>query len=311
MPGRISTVLRRLESLRRSMARGPPAGSSSSWRRWEDPGLARASEVRRLHEILCFLRAYPDSPAVLAGVERILSAFGRRRDLRRHRAALADTGIAGTEIRFRFFAPMAAWLARRWPDRLRVDWGKLSRTDRIRDLPAAPGPLRRDAGAGRVRPGIAGVAAAPEGRQGNRRRLSHPADRGPEGGFLPPGGALRFTLDVPRWLLRPKGNAVAHPGAAPSFSGGLRPDGTLAPPPPLPEEALRPPLALRAAGPRERRHSSTWRGRRWSPASGTWMSSPTPAPGRAAGGYGGRGSSSPAWSAAGKAPSCWSRSTAS
>jgi hypothetical protein len=78
----------------------------------------------KLHEALCFLRAYPDDRAVLEQVERMLAAFERRADLRRHAAALADSGIAGTAIRFRFFSPTAQWLARHWPDRLRVDWGE-------------------------------------------------------------------------------------------------------------------------------------------------------------------------------------------
>jgi len=87
--------------------------------------LARASlrsarEVERLHEALCFLRAYPDDARVLAAVERMLARFDRRGDLRRHRDALADTGIAGTGIRYCFFWPALAWLVRRWPDRVEL-----------------------------------------------------------------------------------------------------------------------------------------------------------------------------------------------
>ena len=75
----------------------------------------------RVHEILCFLRAYPDDARLLAEVERALAAFTRRRDVARHREALADSGIEGTSIRYRFFWSMARWLARDWPDRLRFD----------------------------------------------------------------------------------------------------------------------------------------------------------------------------------------------
>jgi len=83
--------------------------------------LARAADVHRLHEALCFLRAYPGSAEVLAVVEPMLAHFGSRADLRRHRGALADSGIAGTAIRYRFFAGQAQWLAGRWPERLRLD----------------------------------------------------------------------------------------------------------------------------------------------------------------------------------------------
>jgi len=98
--------------------------------------LARADlpshrEVFRLHELACFWRAYPDDADLLARIERMLAGFAQRPDLRRHAHRLADTGIAGTEIRFRFFAPMALWLARHWPRSLRVDWGAFEDEERL------------------------------------------------------------------------------------------------------------------------------------------------------------------------------------
>lgn len=84
--------------------------------------LGTAREVLALHEALCFLAAYPDDGRVLDTVRRMLIAFERRPDLRRHRKALANSGIAGTETSFPFFAATAAWLARRHPGHLRVDW---------------------------------------------------------------------------------------------------------------------------------------------------------------------------------------------
>jgi len=91
--------------------------------------LGSAASVLRLHELLCLMRAYPGDAEVLARVESMLERFDRRADLRDHRAALADSGIAGTEIRYRFFAGQAQWLANRWPDRLRLD-----RSDRDAEL---------------------------------------------------------------------------------------------------------------------------------------------------------------------------------
>ena len=75
-----------------------------------------------LHERACVARAYPESPAALAAAKRTLASFSRRRDLRRHAEALADTGIAGTPIHYRFFWPMARWLAVRHPSLLTIDW---------------------------------------------------------------------------------------------------------------------------------------------------------------------------------------------
>jgi hypothetical protein len=90
-------------------------------RQLERTPLGSARRVARLHELLGFLRAYPDDARVLEQVERMLAGFPRRADLRQHRAALADTGLAGTTVRYRFFWPTARWLAHRWPDRLRLD----------------------------------------------------------------------------------------------------------------------------------------------------------------------------------------------
>ena len=87
--------------------------------------------VMRLHEQLCFMHAYPDDPKVLAQVAGMLKGFARRQDLRRHRTALADSGIAGTDIRDRFYWPTARWLAARWPEQLLIDWDAVDDPDRL------------------------------------------------------------------------------------------------------------------------------------------------------------------------------------
>jgi hypothetical protein len=96
--------------------------------------LRTAREVETLHEILCFLRAYPDSREVLAAVTRMLEAFAARRDLRRHARALENHGIAGTALRDRFFAPLARWLAQHWPEQLSLDWRRLEHPERLAAL---------------------------------------------------------------------------------------------------------------------------------------------------------------------------------
>ena len=93
--------------------------------------LGSARDVLRFHDTLCFLRAYPDDARVLEGVTARLESFERRPDFARHRAALADSGIAGTTIRFRFFAAMASWLAWRWPGQLGLDWRAVESPGRI------------------------------------------------------------------------------------------------------------------------------------------------------------------------------------
>lgn len=92
---------------------------------------ARPAALVRFHDALCFLRAHPDDAGVLRAIERLLAGFATRRDLRRHARALANRGIAGTEIHFAFYADTARWLARRFPGRLHVRWREFERRDRL------------------------------------------------------------------------------------------------------------------------------------------------------------------------------------
>jgi len=131
MPVKPSACLRQLARLRDRFGGDVASGKSRLLSLLETSALPKASEVLRLHEILCFLRAYPDNRSLLVRVERMLRDFSRRWDLRRHRAVLSDSGIAGTAIHFRFFAPTAAWLAGRHPRNLEVDWKKIARPDRL------------------------------------------------------------------------------------------------------------------------------------------------------------------------------------
>ncbi len=93
--------------------------------------LHTAGQVQRLHEALCFLRAYPDDARVAAQVERMLLRFARRADLQTQRDALADSGIAGTDIHYCFFWPTARWLAQRWPGKFRLDRNDAEAEDNI------------------------------------------------------------------------------------------------------------------------------------------------------------------------------------
>ncbi len=51
----------------------------------------------------------------------MLRNFHRRTDLRRYRAALAGSGIAGTDTPYRFFWPTARWISLNWPGALILD----------------------------------------------------------------------------------------------------------------------------------------------------------------------------------------------
>lgn len=120
---------RTLRSLERIVRRYGPdlaAGKLALLAELDSARLANASQLRRLHELLCFLDAYPDNRRMHGRVRRMLREFARRPDLLRHRVALAGSGIAGTDTPYRFFWPTAHWITQQWPGAVVLD-----RKDRI------------------------------------------------------------------------------------------------------------------------------------------------------------------------------------
>lgn len=134
MPRPAARALARLEAIRQEFGPGPARERLALLKRLERARLSSADEVHRLHEALCYARAYPDGPRVLAQVVRMLDRFDRRADLRAHRVALEGSGLAGTDVRFRFFAATALALAERWPDRLAYDWDAWDDPSRLEEL---------------------------------------------------------------------------------------------------------------------------------------------------------------------------------
>ncbi len=129
-----NATLRALAALKLQFGPEAAACKRDLLRHFATTTLASASEVLALHELLCFWRAYPDDRALLAQVEAMLAGFGERRDLRRHRAALQDSGVAGTEIRYLFFTQMAQWVAQRWGDRLHIDWDEVGAGEHLEKI---------------------------------------------------------------------------------------------------------------------------------------------------------------------------------
>ena len=83
----------------------------------------------RFHEALLFLRAFPQSPAVLRATERILNNFHERVEaLRKSGADMDDfdplevSGIAGTAMEDTLSFDVARWLIRRMPGKVGIAW---------------------------------------------------------------------------------------------------------------------------------------------------------------------------------------------
>lgn len=88
-----------------------------------------ARDVLALHEALIFLRAYPDDARVLAASERGLRQFAQRADLGRFRSQLENSGIAGTDVVYRFYPPTANWLVSRFGALLSIEWDDVDQAE--------------------------------------------------------------------------------------------------------------------------------------------------------------------------------------
>ena len=122
-------LLRSIEQTKATFGSDAPARKLALLHALDGARMPTAAAVLRLHEALCFLRAYPDDQAVLDQVAAMLQRFDHRRDLRAHRRELMDSGIAGTTLRFSFFASTARWLSERFPGALQIVWRGFENSD--------------------------------------------------------------------------------------------------------------------------------------------------------------------------------------
>lgn len=90
--------------------------------------IARPTELIAYHDLLCFLRAFPDNLKMLTLVERELKQFGSRvkyyREMTRDKKAkkLADSGIVDTVTTHPFSLTLVNHLIRWHADKLEIDW---------------------------------------------------------------------------------------------------------------------------------------------------------------------------------------------
>ena len=97
--------------------------------------MIRADVLAAYHDLLMFLRAYPDGAAILAEAERQLRAFAAR--IEAHKAArrgtvasaFTDSGIVGTPVSNVFTYRFVGTIARLYPGRLEIDWNAYRKSD--------------------------------------------------------------------------------------------------------------------------------------------------------------------------------------
>jgi hypothetical protein len=118
-------LVRELEELRATFGRSTAARKLSRLRALASMRIRSADLLVRLHDLLLFLRAYPDSGAVLEAAEAGLRGFIRRvspiaRKGGEEFDALDMKGIVGTAIYCSFSLPVVRWLVKRYPGQVEL-----------------------------------------------------------------------------------------------------------------------------------------------------------------------------------------------
>jgi hypothetical protein len=124
----ISRLLGELEGIKTSFDSVARRRKERLLRRLNTSAILTAAELEKFHDLLCFLRAYPDSPGQLNRVERILLEFGGRiAKFKRvsgddSASDLADSGIVGTRVSHTFSYDLTCAIARWYPTAVDIDW---------------------------------------------------------------------------------------------------------------------------------------------------------------------------------------------
>ena len=111
-----------------------PEAKANLLRALESAELSTARDVLCLHDDLCYLAAYPDTPKILRQARRMLRTFRARHDVMALRDELVGSGIASTDTYYRFYAPTARWLAKRWPYQIDIDWEEFDHQGPLEEL---------------------------------------------------------------------------------------------------------------------------------------------------------------------------------
>jgi len=135
--GTTRSQIKRLASIRRRYDATSAGEKLDLVRRLQSTNISSASDLRKHHETLCFIRAFPDSEELFHAADESLLEFEERIDRlnKTARTALWDTGIGGTPVHYPFSFEVASWLAKNAPGEVSIDWQDVdSDTTRLDEL---------------------------------------------------------------------------------------------------------------------------------------------------------------------------------
>ena len=129
MPPTLDALLTSLEAAKGRFGRGASAHTQTLLEQLARHQFRDAKSLIRFHESLLFLRAFPQSRAVVAKIEQLLDTFHKRveklRELGVDMSVFDDfdtSGIAGTTMQDALNFDAARWLARRIPRNVEIAW---------------------------------------------------------------------------------------------------------------------------------------------------------------------------------------------
>ncbi len=129
MPEIVDALLTNIEAAKGQFGRVAAAQTIALLDQLSDSNFADAKSLLRCHEILLFLRAFPQSAALASKAERLLNSFHIR--IEKLQSLGADlsvfddfdtSGIAGTTMQDTINFEAARWLARRVPQNVEIAW---------------------------------------------------------------------------------------------------------------------------------------------------------------------------------------------
>jgi len=135
--GASRSQIRRLAGIRRRFDSTSASEKLDLVRRLQSTHISSVNDLRKYHETLCFIRAFPDSEELFDAADDSLLAFEERVDRinKTARTELWDTGIGGTLVHYPFSFEVASWLAKNAPGEVSIDWQDVdSDTTRLDEL---------------------------------------------------------------------------------------------------------------------------------------------------------------------------------
>ncbi|MGI8898407.1 MAG: hypothetical protein ACR2IB_08430 [Pyrinomonadaceae bacterium] len=134
----INRLLDQLDELKREFGRGQEQRVEGILSRLARQKFRDAKALIRFHEILLFIRAYPQTAEILRQVEKTLSSFGDRvkllRDMDADLSPLDNpevSGISGTFLTDTFTYNIVRWLWKRHPAQVKFDWDWFEEENRL------------------------------------------------------------------------------------------------------------------------------------------------------------------------------------